>query len=53
MTATVRTAAAAALTAALGLAAARWVVSVWQMTGMDMGMATRLGSSAFFIVSGW
>ena len=41
-------AAAAALTATLGLAAACWVVSVWQMTGMDMGVATRLGSFAFF-----
>jgi len=41
-------AAAAALTAALGLAAASWVVSVWQMNGMDMGVATRLGSFAFF-----
>ncbi len=39
---------AAALTATLGLAAACWVVSVWQMTGMDMGVATRLGSFAFF-----
>ena len=29
--------AAAALTAALGPAAACWVVSVWQMTGMGMG----------------
>jgi len=44
----VRTTAAAALTATLGLAAACWVVSVWQMTGMDIGVATRLGSFAFF-----
>jgi predicted metal-binding membrane protein len=44
----VRTTAAAALTATLGLAAACWVVSVWQMTGMDMGVTTRLGSFAFF-----
>jgi predicted metal-binding membrane protein len=44
-----RTAAtAAALTATLGLAAASWVVAVWQMNGMDMGVATRLGSFAFF-----
>jgi hypothetical protein len=36
-----RTAAtAAALTATLGLAAASWVVAVWQMNGMDMGVAT-------------
>jgi predicted metal-binding membrane protein len=41
-------AATAALTATLGLAAACWVVSVRQMTGMDMGVATRLGSFAFF-----
>jgi predicted metal-binding membrane protein len=39
---------AAALTATLGLAAVCWVVSVWQMTGMDMGVATRLGSFVFF-----
>jgi predicted metal-binding membrane protein len=39
---------AAALAATLGLAAACWVVSVRQMSGMDMGVATRLGSFAFF-----
>jgi predicted metal-binding membrane protein len=44
----VRATPAAALMATLGLAAACWVVSVWQMTGMDMGVATRLGSFAFF-----
>jgi predicted metal-binding membrane protein len=45
-----RTAAtAAALTATLGLAGAAWVVAVWQMSGMDMGVATRLGSFAFFL----
>ncbi|MFI5065633.1 MAG: DUF2182 domain-containing protein [Streptosporangiales bacterium] len=38
----------AALTATLGLAAASWVVAVRQMGGMDMGVATRLGSFAFF-----
>jgi predicted metal-binding membrane protein len=44
-----RTAAAAAgLAVTLGLAAAAWVVAVRQMTGMDMGVATRLGSLAFF-----
>jgi predicted metal-binding membrane protein len=48
--ATARTAAqAAALTATLGLAAASWGIAVWQMRGMDMGVATRLGSFAFFI----
>jgi len=40
---------AAALTATLGLAAACWGISVWQMRGMDMGVATRLGSFASFI----
>jgi predicted metal-binding membrane protein len=38
----------AALAATLGLAAACWVVAVRQMNGMDMGVATRLGSFAFF-----
>jgi predicted metal-binding membrane protein len=40
---------AAALAATLGLAAASWVVAVRQMRGMDMGVATRLGSFGFFI----
>ena len=40
---------AAALTGTLGLAAACWVVSVWQMTGMNMGTATPPGSFGFFI----
>jgi predicted metal-binding membrane protein len=35
-------------TAVLGLAAACWAVSVWQMSGMSMGVATQLGSFAFF-----
>jgi predicted metal-binding membrane protein len=39
----------AALAATIGLAAASWVVAVWQMHGMDMGVATRLGSFASFI----
>ncbi len=43
------TATAAALTTTLGLAAASWVVAARQMNGMDMGVATRLGSFAFFI----
>ena len=42
-------AAAAALTATLGLAAASWVVAVWQMSGMDTGVATGLGSFGFFV----
>jgi predicted metal-binding membrane protein len=42
-------AAAVALTATIGLAAASWVVAVRQMYGMDMGIATQLGSFAFFM----
>jgi predicted metal-binding membrane protein len=42
---------AAALTATLGLAAASWVVAVRQMNGMDMGVATRLGSFASFVAT--
>ncbi|HEY3222113.1 MAG TPA: DUF2182 domain-containing protein [Gemmatimonadales bacterium] len=37
-----------ALGATLGLAAAAWIVTVRQMHGMDMGVATQLGSFAFF-----
>jgi ABC-type sugar transport system substrate-binding protein len=40
---------AAALTATLGLAAASWIVASRQMSGMDIGVATRLGSFAFFV----
>jgi predicted metal-binding membrane protein len=40
---------AAALTATLGVAAASCVVAVRQMHGMDMGVATRLGSFGFFV----
>ena len=50
MTSTRTAATAAALTATLGLAAASWVVAVQQMNGMDMGVATQLGSFAFFVV---
>jgi predicted metal-binding membrane protein len=38
----------AVLTTTLGLAAASWVVAVWQMRGMDMGAATELGSFRSF-----
>ena len=38
-----------ALAATLGLAAAAWVVTVRQMHGMDMGVATPLRSFAFFV----
>ena len=41
--------AAAALGATLGLSAAAWVVTVRQMHGMNMGVATPLGSFAFFV----
>src|SRR5262245_34275587 len=37
-----------ALMATLALAATCWVVAVRQMEGMDMGVATELGSFAFF-----
>jgi predicted metal-binding membrane protein len=43
-----RTAATAAALTTLALAAASWVVAVRQMNGMDMGVATELGSFAFF-----
>ena len=48
-TSTPTAATAAALTATLGLAAVSWVVAVRQMNGMDMGVATQLGSFAFFV----
>jgi predicted metal-binding membrane protein len=37
-----------ALAVTLSLAAGCWVLAVWQMTGMNMGVATSLGSFAFF-----
>src|SRR2546426_2100252 len=40
---------AAVLAGTLGLAAASWVVAIRQMSGMDMGVATELGSFAFFV----
>lgn len=49
MTSARTTETAAALTATLGLAAASWVVAVRQMNGMDMGVATQLGSFACFV----
>jgi predicted metal-binding membrane protein len=33
----------------IGLAALAWIVTVRQMHGMDMGVATQLGSFAFFV----
>ena len=35
--------------ATLGVVAAAWIVTVHQMRGMDMGVATDLGSLAFFL----
>lgn len=48
-TGTQTAAAARALALTLALAAACWVLSVGQMNGMNMGVATRLGSFAFFV----
>ena len=39
----------AAVTATLALAGASWFVAVRQMDGMDTGVSTELGSSAFFL----
>ncbi len=49
MTSARTTATAVALTATLGLAAASWIVAIRQMSGIDMGVATPLGSFAFFV----
>jgi predicted metal-binding membrane protein len=38
----------AAAIGTLGLAAGCWIISVGRMTGMNMGVATQLGSFAFF-----
>jgi predicted metal-binding membrane protein len=40
---------AVALTATLGLATACWVLALHQMSGMDMGVSTQLGSFGFFL----
>jgi predicted metal-binding membrane protein len=40
---------AVALLGTLGVAAASWVVALQQMKGMDMGVATQLGSFASFL----
>jgi predicted metal-binding membrane protein len=40
---------ATTLTATLGIAAAAWIVAVRAMNGMDMGVATQLGSFASFV----
>jgi len=40
----------AALTVTLGIAAVSWVLALRRMSGMDMGVATQLGSFGFFVV---
>jgi predicted metal-binding membrane protein len=50
MTSTKAASRAVGLGATLGLAVASWVIAVRQMNGMDMGVATELGSFAFFVV---
>ena len=39
------------VSATLGLAAVCWVIAVHQMSGMDMGVATELGSLGFFVAA--
>jgi predicted metal-binding membrane protein len=39
-----------ALIVTLGIAGASWVVAVRRMSGMDMGVATPLGSFGFFVI---
>jgi predicted metal-binding membrane protein len=48
-TQTNRAAVTTAAAATLGVAAVCWLVAIRQMDGMDMGVATELGSFAFFI----
>jgi predicted metal-binding membrane protein len=49
MTSSTSAEAVAAVAGMLGFAGASWVVAVRQMNGMDMGVATGLGSFAFFV----
>jgi predicted metal-binding membrane protein len=49
MTSSRPVAAVASVTTVLGLASASWVIAFRQMNGMDMGVATGLGSFAFFV----
>jgi predicted metal-binding membrane protein len=51
MTSTVNSKTTVALAGTLVLAGACWVVAVRQMSGMDMGASTELGSFAFFIAA--
>src|ERR1035438_6749740 len=45
-----RVASTIALTFTIGVAGASWVVAIERMNGMNMGLATRLGSFSFFFV---
>jgi len=45
-----RVATAAALTFTLGLAGLAWVIALWLMRGMDMGVATQLGPFGSFVI---
>jgi predicted metal-binding membrane protein len=49
MTSSTSAEAVAAVAGMLGFAGASWVAAVRQMNGMDMGVATGLGSFAFFV----
>ena len=51
MTSTESSKTALALAVTLGLAGACWVVAVRQMSGMDMGASTELGSFGFFMAA--
>jgi hypothetical protein len=51
MTSTVSSKTTVALAGTLVFAGACWVVAVRQMSGMDMGASTELGSFAFFIAA--
>jgi predicted metal-binding membrane protein len=51
MTVAEQRATAAVLTATLGVAGASWVMAVGRMGGMDMGVATDLGSLPFFVAA--
>ncbi|MDA8045820.1 MAG: DUF2182 domain-containing protein [Actinomycetota bacterium] len=44
-----RALAGTAIAATVGLVAAGWVVAITRMSGMDMGVATKLGSFPFFL----
>jgi predicted metal-binding membrane protein len=51
MTRTRETTTDAALAATVALAALSWIVAARQMSGMDMGLGTELGSFTFFVAA--